>query len=127
MPSLNSSRSVSSMQASTRSRNRAEVLIFELLPLRRLGAKQRAAGVQQVGPGEEEVAVDQEVFLLGAGRRGDRAPRPCGPNSFRIRWACLLRAFIERSSGVFLSSASPVQLTNAVGMQSVVPLGFSRM
>ena len=39
----------------------------------------------------------------------------------------LLSACIERSSGVFLSSASPVQETNAVGMHSVVPLGFSRM
>ena len=34
---------------------------------------------------------------------------------------------MERSSGVFLSSASPVQEQKAVGMQSVVPLGFSRM
>ena len=53
-------------------RNRAEVVIFELLALRRLGAEQRAAGVEQVGPGEEEVAVDQEVFLLGAGGRRDK-------------------------------------------------------
>ncbi len=57
-------------------RNRAEVMIFELLALRRLGAEQRAAGGEQVGPGEEEVAVDQEVFLLGAGgRRDERAVR----------------------------------------------------
>ena len=48
--------------------NRAEVLIFELLALRRLGAEQRAAGVDQVGPREVEVAVDQEVFLLRAAR-----------------------------------------------------------
>jgi len=34
---------------------------------------------------------------------------------------------MERSTGVFLSSASPVQLQNAVGMQRVVPFGFSRM
>ena len=54
--------------------DRAEVVVFELLALRRLGAEQRAAGGQQVGPGEEEVAVDQEVFLLGAGgRRDERA------------------------------------------------------
>ena len=51
--------------------NRAEVVIFELLALRRLRAEQRAAGRQQVGPREEEVAVDQEVFLLGTGRRRD--------------------------------------------------------
>ena len=36
-------------------------------------------------------------------------------------------ASIERSSGIFVSSASPVHDTNAVGMQSSAPLGFSRM
>ena len=49
------------------------------------------------------------------------------PNSFRMRWAWVLSAWPERSSGVFLSSASPVHDTNAVGMQSVVPLADSRM
>ena len=34
-------------------------------------------------------------------------------------------ASIERSSGIFVSSASPVHETNAVGMHSSVPLGFS--
>ena len=37
-----------------------------------------------------------------------------------MRTACFESDSIERSSGVFLSSASPVQLTNAVGMTSVV-------
>ena len=46
------------------------------------------------------------------------------PNSFRMRTACVDSASIERSSGVFLSSASPVQLTNAVGMTSVAPVWF---
>src|SRR3954451_24718655 len=41
------------------------------------------------------------------------------PNSLRMRTACRDNASIERSSGVFLSSASPVQLTNAVGITSV--------
>ena len=41
------------------------------------------------------------------------------PNSFSTRTACFDSASIERSSGVFLSSVSPVQLTNAVGMTSV--------
>ena len=36
-----------------------------------------------------------------------------------MRTACLLTASIERSSGVFLSSASPVYAQNAVGMHSV--------
>jgi hypothetical protein len=41
------------------------------------------------------------------------------PKSSRIRIACVLTASMERSSGVFLSSASPVHETNAVGMHSV--------
>ena len=42
-----------------------------------------------------------------------------------MRTACFESASIERRSGVFLSSASPVQLTNAVGMTSVVPFGVT--
>ena len=34
------------------------------------------------------------------------------------------RASIERSSGTFASSASPVHDTNAVGMHSRLPLGL---
>ena len=49
------------------------------------------------------------------------------PKSLSTRCACLLSAWLERRSGVFLSSASPVHDTKAVGMQSVVPFGFSRM
>ena len=52
-------------------RNGAEVMIFELLALRRLGAEQRATGGEQVGPSKVEVPIDQEVFLLRAGGRGD--------------------------------------------------------
>jgi hypothetical protein len=33
---------------------------------------------------------------------------------------------IARSSGVFVSSASPVQETNTVGMHSVIPLVVSK-
>ena len=44
------------------------------------------------------------------------------PNSLSTRTACFDTASIERRSGVFLSSASPVQLTNAVGMTSVTQL-----
>jgi hypothetical protein len=36
-------------------------------------------------------------------------------------------ASMERSSGILWSSASPVHDTNAVGMQSTAPFGFSRM
>ena len=45
------------------------------------------------------------------------------PSSRSSRWAWALTAALERSSGVFLSRASPVQLTNTVGMQRVTPLG----
>ncbi len=47
------------------------------------------------------------------------------PNSFRMRTAWWESASIERSSGVFVSSASPVQLTNAVGITRVVPFGVT--
>ncbi len=46
--------------------NGAEVLILELLALGRLRAKERAAGVDQVGPRQVEELIDQEVFLFGA-------------------------------------------------------------
>ena len=50
----------------------------------------------------------------------------CDPNSLSTRTACVEIASIERNSGVFLSSASPVQLTNAVGITSVTaPPNFS--
>ena len=52
---------------------------------------------------------------------------PVLPKSLSTRIACALSASIERSRGVFLSSASPVQLKNAVGITSVEPLGFSIM
>ena len=49
------------------------------------------------------------------------------PKSLSTRAACTLIACWDRSSGVFLSSASPVQEMKIVGMQSVLPFGFSRM
>ena len=44
------------------------------------------------------------------------------PKHFISRFVETLNAWIDRSSGVFLSSASPVYAQNAVGMQSVAPL-----
>ena len=44
-----------------------------------------------------------------------------------MRRACLDSASIERSSGVFLSSASPVHDTNAVGMHERACRSGSRM
>ena len=54
----------------------AEVMVLHLLALGRLGAEEGPAGVDQVGPGEVEVLVDQEVLLLGAGRGCRRATPP---------------------------------------------------
>jgi len=50
-------------------RDHAEVLVLELLTLRRLLAEQRATRRQEIGACEEELAIDQEVLLLGAGVR----------------------------------------------------------
>ena len=47
-------------------RDRAEVVVVELVALGRLGAEQGAAGGDQVGALEEVLLVDQEVLLLGA-------------------------------------------------------------
>ncbi len=52
--------------------DRAEVLVLELLPLGRRRAEESATARDQVGPREEEMAVDQEVLLLGAREREDR-------------------------------------------------------
>ena len=49
--------------------DRAEVVVVELVALRRLGAEQRPAGRDQVGPLEVVLLVDQEVLLLGADGR----------------------------------------------------------
>ena len=47
-------------------RDGAEVVILEFLSLGRGRAEQRPAGAQQIGPREIEVAIDQEILLLGA-------------------------------------------------------------
>ena len=49
--------------------DRAEVVVVELVALRRLGAEQRAAGVDEVRALVEVLLVDQEVLLLGPDRR----------------------------------------------------------
>src|SRR3990167_5109474 len=54
----------------------------------------------------------------------------CGhlvPKTLAKRSICLFKAFMERSKGVFLSSASPFQPTKYVGMHSVAALGPSLM
>ena len=54
-------------------RNRTEVLITEFLSLRGWSTKQGAASIDQVRTGEEEVSVDQEVFLFRAAGSSDQA------------------------------------------------------
>src|SRR6476620_823274 len=49
-------------------RDGPEVMVLELLTLRRLGSEQRALAGEQVGPPEEQLAIDQEVFLLWPNR-----------------------------------------------------------
>ena len=52
-------------------RNGPEVMVLQLLPLGGPGAEQGSTGVDQIGPREVEVLVDQEVLLLGPGRAVD--------------------------------------------------------
>ncbi len=105
----------------------AEVVVVELLALRRLRAEQGAAGVQQVRTGQEEVAVDQEVLLLGAAVAPRRSRVLVPEERQHAALACTAIACCERSSGVLWSRASPVIEMKTVGMQRVLPLGFSRM
>ena len=58
-------------------RDRAEVVVVELVALRRLGAEQRAAGGDQVGTLEVVLLVDQEVLLLGPDGREHAVRRLC--------------------------------------------------
>ena len=93
----------------------AEVLVFQLLALGRLGAEERPAGVDQVGPGVVEVLVDQEVFLLGADGGEDLLGVVVAEQLAGCAGPACDSASIERSSGVFLSRASPVQLRRRSG------------
>ena len=80
--------------------HRSEVVVVELLALRRLRAEQRATRIDQVRTRQEEVAVDQEVLLLGSAERRRSSSTSSWPNSFRIRSACAPIACWLRSSGV---------------------------
>src|SRR5690606_41163652 len=53
----------------------AEVVVLELLAARRLGAEERAARREQVGPAVIELLVDEEELLFGPDRRPDGAFR----------------------------------------------------
>ena len=126
-PSLNSSASTSAMHASTRSGMVPKYWSSSSWPLGGLAPKSVRPAVDQVGAGVVEVLVDQEVFLLGADGGEDLLRVLVAEQARGCAGPAWTSASIERSSGVFLSSASPVQLRKAVGMTSVEPLGFSMM
>ena len=87
--------------------DRAEVVVVELVALRRLGAEQRATGVDQVGPLEVVLLVDQEVLLLGPDSREDplgggvaeQLQRPHGRARQRVHRAQQRDLGVERLAG----------------------------
>jgi hypothetical protein len=50
----------------------AEIVVVKFLALGRLRPEQGTPGVQQVGTGQEEAPVDEEVLLLGPGKGNHR-------------------------------------------------------
>ena len=104
--------------------DRAEVLILELLTLRRTRAEQRPAGVDADRDARSRSCESIRKYSC-SGPQVAVTRVAVEPNSLSTRTACADSASIERRSGVFLSSASPVQLTNAVGMTSVTLLPLS--
>ena len=94
------------MNASTRSGIGPEVVVLHLLALRRPRAEERAAGVDQVGPVEIELPVDQEVLLLRPA--GGRDALRLGPEQLqdadrllrqRLHRAQQRRLLVERLTG----------------------------
>ncbi len=84
----------------------AEVLILELLALGRARPEQRAAGVDEVGPVVIEVAVDQEILLLGAagggharGRHAEEIERARRLGGERLHRTQQRRLLVERLAG----------------------------
>ena len=76
-------------------RNSSEVMIVELLALGRLGAEQSAPRVDEIGPGQKEVPVDEEVLLLRAAERDNRIEVAVAKqlqDAFRLCAHCLLAA-----------------------------------
>jgi hypothetical protein len=80
--------------------DRAEVVVVELVALRRLGPEERAAGVDEVRALVEVLLVDEEVLLLGADRRVDALGAEVAEQAQRADRR-LDSASIERSSGIF--------------------------
>ena len=84
----------------------AEVMLFQFLTLGGSGAEEGTAGKHNIQALIVVFLADEEIFLFGAdggGYRGTSLPKRC---STLQAWS--LMACMERSSGVFLSRASPV-------------------
>ncbi len=87
--------------------DRAEVVVVELLALGRLRAEQRAAGVDEIGTGQEEVPVDEEVLLLGAAERDhlvevlvpEQLQDPLGVHAHRLLAAQQRGLVVQRLTG----------------------------
>ena len=119
-------------------RDRAEVVVVELVPLRRLGSEQRAPGREQVGPFEVVLLVDQEVLLLGAHRREDalgvidpeqcqRAHRRAGQRVHRAQQRDLVVQRLARPRGERGGDAEqrPVRVLQDEGRARRVPRGVA--
>ena len=85
----------------------AEVMIFQLLSLGCGCTEQGTSGEDQIFTLQVFISVYQEIFLLGP-TLATTFVAPVLPNSLTIRSAWVLTASMERSNGVFLSSASPL-------------------
>ena len=81
-------------------------MLFQFLALGRCRAKQGAAGQNQVQALVVILFADQEVLLLRANGGGNALNILAEQVQYLAAWS--LMACMERSSGVFLSSASPV-------------------
>ena len=107
--------------------DRAEVVLVELVALRRLGAEQRAARRVEVGPLVEVLLVDQEVLLLGADGREDARGGLCR----RTPSARAARPSTARPSSAAAGSSGraprPSTRRTPSGCRGTAPFGFSRM
>ena len=84
-------------------RDGAEVVVFHLLALGRLGAEERALARHHVGPGKVEFPVHQEILLLRAQRGDDRLDVPVGTEEAEDPHGLLRQRFgrtVERDLGV---------------------------
>ena len=86
----------------------SKIMIVKFLALRRHCAEEGASGIDQIFPLFKLLSIYKKVLLLRSYGRRSLFFDFVFPKSFSKRSACLLIASIERRSGVFWSSASPV-------------------